>query len=338
MTAIRYAAAFLCTAVLLALSACAPESSERSLFAMDTYMTFTAYGKNSEKALNDVCADIDRLEKLFSVTDSESEIGRINSSNGEPVTVSDETAKLIARSADIGRQTDGAFDITLYAVSKEWGFTMETDSLHVPDDETIKRLLKSSGSDKLSVFENTVTVTGGAQTDLGGIAKGYAAGRAAEILEQNGVESAILSLGGNIRAVGSKPDGSPWIVGIKDPENTSQLAASVSATDRAVVTSGGYERFFEANGKVYCHIIDPKTGYPVQSDILSATVIGCDDALCDALSTAFVVMGQKKSAEYLNTHTDTDAVLITADHTIYVTKGISEAFSLIEKKYHSEQL
>lgn len=326
----KHALAFLCAGACLIMSACTPECSESSLFAMDTYMTFKAYGENSTEALSQVTAEIQRLEKLFSVTDPNSDIGRINSSLG-PSDVSSETAALIARSLEINKETNGAFDITLYPVSKEWGFT--TGSYHVPDSETINELMKQTGSDKVTVSENIVTVSDGAQADLGGIAKGYAGQKAAEILKENGVTSALLSLGGNIQAIGSKPDGTAWSVGIKDPENTSQLAAAVSVCDKAVVTSGTYERFFEENGTAYCHIIDTKTGCPVQSDLLSATVIGYDGTLCDALSTAFIVMGQQKAEEYLNIHTDIDAVLITTDHRIFVTNGIFGDFSLIENSY-----
>ena len=311
-------------AVLMLLCGCAPSRenvSEKELFAMDTYMKFTAYGDNSEAALSDICNKIEELEKLFSVTDESSDISRINTAQGNIVNVSSDTENIISRSVEISRLTEGNADITVYPLVRAWGFT--TGEYAVPTEEVIKGLLDNTGYENITLSENTVTVPENFQLDLGSIAKGYAGEICAEMLRSEGVSSAILNLGGNIQTVGEKPDGSPWKVAVTDPFSQSDFICTVEVRDKAVVTSGNYQRYFIAdNGKKYCHIIDPKTGYPADNGLASVTVIGDSGTYCDGLSTALFVMGKDKSAEFWKERRDFDMIIIEANGNVLVTENI----------------
>lgn len=324
----------LCIFSLFALCSCSgtksvdkPQESELELFAMDTYMSLKAYGENGEAALSKASDKIKELEALFSVTNEKSEVFRLNDSEGKKINVSPDTAFLIECSLEMNRETNGAFDITLYPITKEWGFT--TGNYSVPSQARIDELLKSTGCEKIDFDKagRSVSLKGGANIDLGGIAKGYAGSCCADIMRAQGVESAILNMGGNVQTIGSKPDGSGWRVGIQDPNDSSKLIGTVEVCDKAVITSGGYERYFEDDGgNRYHHILDPDTGYPAITDIISVTVIGSDGTTCDALSTSLFVMGTESSIELLKNKSDYDAVIVSDKNEIFITKGISESF------------
>ena len=176
--------------------------------------------------------------------------------------------------------------------------------------------------------EDTITLGENQEIDLGGIAKGYTGQKLTEIFRQYGVDSALVSLGGNVQAIGSKPDGSSWKVGIRDPEGSQQDYVGVLAVqDEAVVTSGGYERYFEENNEKYIHIIDTRTGYPAKSDLLSVTIVAEDGTLADGLSTALYVMGYQKALEFWMEHQENfDVIFITDTHEIYVSPDLEEKF------------
>jgi len=306
---------------LLLLCGCSESTQKKSFFAMDTYITVSTSGKNAADSLDKVCSQLTELEKLFSVTDESSDISRINLSEGKSVEVSPETAELIGISKDIYRISGGKTDITVYPLVKEWGFT--TGENKIPDNETIERLLKFTDCSEITVDGNTVSVPDGFMLDFGSVAKGYAGKKSAELLKSEGIESAILDLGGNIQTVGSKPDGSPWKVAVADPNSPAETLCIVSVRDKAVVTSGNYQRYFIGDdGKNYCHIIDPETGFPADSGLASATVIGEDGAYCDGLSTALFVMGEEKAAEFIKQNKDYEAILVTEDGRIIISGGI----------------
>ena len=326
--------ALLCAASVIILCSCTDRNTENEtdLFAMYTYMTLKAYGENSKSALEKASAKIRELEELLSVTDENSEIFGLNSADGKRTEISDDTSFLIKRSLEINKSTNAAFDITLYPVSREWGFT--TGDYKVPAQTRLDELLKSVGSENiiLDTNDNSVSLLNGANIDLGGIAKGYAGKCAAEILKNEGIKSAILNMGGNVQTIGAKPDGSSWIVGIQDPTDSHELVGTVEVIDKAVVTSGGYERYFEDEaGNTYWHILDPKTGRPAKTDILSVTVIGIDGTTCDALSTSLFVMGIDSACGYLRSNREYDAVMVSDDKTLYITQGITESFSVSDK-------
>lgn len=310
---------------------------EKNLFAMDTYMTFKAYGANSEKALDDAVNTVSELEKLLSVTDKNSDVYKINSNSGSSVTVSDTVVKLISDSISFSGQTNGAFDISIYPVTKEWGFT--TGDYKVPAQETLDKLLKNVGYGKIETDtkKSAITLPKGMEIDLGGIAKGYAGQQAANLLKDSGVKSAIINMGGNVQTVGSKYDGSDWKVAIRDPIDESKYIGYVTVSDKAVITSGGYERYFEDdNGNVWWHILNPKTAYPADSGIISVTVIGDDGMMCDALSTSLFVMGIDKSSDYWRKYKNFEAVFVTDKNEIYITSGLKDNFVSMDNHSDTE--
>ncbi len=302
------------------------DANNREIFAMDTYMTLTAYGERSSQALDAAEDEIRRLDKLLSTGDENSEVSRINSSGGG--TVSEDTAALLGYSKRIFEETEGSFDITVYPLMKLWGFTEEKQS--VPDEEKIKSALADTGFDKLDYSGGRLTLGKGQGIDFGGIAKGYTSGRVMKIFEEYGIGSGIISLGGNVQCCGKKQDGSLWRCGITDPDNpgdSSMLAGIVSVSDKAVITSGGYERFFTENGKTYHHIMDPATGYPSDSDLVSVTIVSSDATLADGLSTACFVMGMENACAYWRAHSgEFDMVLIDRDKKLYITSGLEGSF------------
>lgn len=312
------------TAVVLS-SGCSLESKyDCEFFAMDTVMTINAYGSKSESAVKAAQNEINRLDKLLSVQKENSEIFKLNQS--KQMTVSEDTLTLITRSKEIYTLTDGAFDISCEPLTREWGFYSELEN-KVPSQKAIETALEGVGAEHIKIKDSTVTLDDNTSLDLGGIAKGYASHKAAEILKDNGVTSALMSLGGNVRAIGSKPDGESWSVAVTDPDDNSKSIGTLKISDKAVVTSGGYQRYFEENGQTYHHIIDTKTGYPADSGLKSATIVSDDDALADALSTALFVMGLEKSRKFYSENSSLfGAVFITDKGEIYVTDNLKDSF------------
>lgn len=283
---------------------------EQTVIAMDTVMTVKAYGENAEAGINLAIQEIMRLEKLLSTTMEESEIYKINHADGEPVKISEETARLIKEAIEISRLTDGALDITVYPIVLSWGFT--GSEFRVPGDGEIKESLRLVDYKGIRIDGDSVTLNKGQMIDLGAIAKGYAADRVRDKLKEAGVDSALINLGGNILTMGDKPGNDSWSVGIKDPFSQDKLAGSVEIGEKAVVTSGNYERFFEQDGKRYWHIIDPKTGYPADNGVASVTIIADSSVYADALSTALFVMGPEEALRAYNNLGNFEYILITS--------------------------
>ena len=249
---------------------------------MDTFVKFTAYGDNAKIALELAEQRFYELESLWSVTDKNSDIYAINHANGNTTIVSTTTADLISYALQLSQETK-TLEPTIYPILTAWGFT--TGENRVPSKEEIQELLQNVGREKVTVDGNSVRLEPGARLDLGAIGKGAAGDEAVRILKENGVDSALLDIGGNIQLIGNK-NGKDWRLGIKNPfgEGT---AGVLEISDAAVVTSGNYERFFtDENGTVYGHIIDPSTGYPADSGLASATIIASEGKYADALSTA----------------------------------------------------
>ena len=319
--------------LLTALSGCGrtdleAQEAENSFFAMNTYMTFTAYGEGAEDALVDARVRVEEVEALWSVTDEGSEIYRANHSGGEPVNVSEETAELVSFALEMAEKTDGALEPTIYPVLRAWGFT--TDTKQVPSQEEIDALLEDVGHEKITLDGTLLTVPEGMELDLGAVGKGYAGDLAAEAVRARGIECAILSLGGNIQAVGSRPDGTDWRVGLRSPWEDGTLGV-LRVSDQAVVTSGGYENYFEdEDGNVYWHILDPETGYQAKSGLLSVTIICPQGRMGDALSTALFVMGPQKAEEYWRENGDFEMILVTEEGEILITEGVADRFTLSE--------
>lgn len=304
------------------------EEATAQVFAMDTYFELTAYGEDAQDALDEISEEIESLDSRLSVTDEESEVYALNHAEGETLEVSGITASLIEFTQTLNEQTGGALDITVYPLMLAWGFT--TQEYEVPSDAEIEELLAYVDESLIEVDGTSVTVPAEMQLDLGSVVKGYACELAEEILAEYGVEHALLNFGGStIGLVGDKTDGSSWRVAVQDPEDDSAYAGILTVEDVTVDTSGGYERYFtDDEGNVYWHILDPDTGRPADSGLISATII-CEDSLMgDALSTACFVMGLEDSIEYWRTYGDFDFVFITEDHEVYVSEGIEDSFEL----------
>lgn len=320
--------AILLSLILLAGCAPAPSGNPNSitLFAMDTVMELTLYGPDAEAAGEQAADRIRELEGLLSVTDEGSDVFRINHSGGEPVTVSEDTAHVLNAALRLGEETGGALDISIYPVVKAWGFT--TDSYQIPDRETLDELLEQVDYTAIGFDpkHRTVTLPAGMELDLGSIAKGYTGDQVVALFREAGVTSAILSLGGNVQTLGAKPDGSPWRVAVKDPGG-SGYAGVLEVVGQAVVTSGGYERYFEADGKVYWHILDPATGSPARTGVQSVTVVGASGMVCDALSTALFLLGPEQAEDFWRAHDDFDYLLLTEDGEIILTQGLEDSFT-----------
>lgn len=301
--------------------------AEREVFAMDTYMTVKAYGDGATSAVEAAEQEILRLDALLSVGEEDSEIRRVN--DGETVTLSEDTVALVEQALTLTEETDAAFDITIYPLMKAWGFP--SGDYQVLDQQQRSQLLAQVGSEHVHYDREagTLCLDEGTEIDLGGIAKGYLGDRLAEIMREYGVPSAMISLGSStIRLVGEKEDGSAWNIALRDPEDSSAYLGVLSVRDCVIDTSGGYERYFEQDGKTYWHILDPKTGAPADSGLLSVTVVGEDGAEGDGLSTALFVMGRKKALAYWRLHADTfDVVLAEDTGEIFVTEGLEDAFA-----------
>ena len=311
--------------ILLTLFAC--EKKEEVYFeSMNTFMKVQAYGKNAEQANEAAQKYIGELEKLISVTKPESDIYKLNHSETFPVEINDQTLALIKFALDISEKSDGAFNPCLYPVSSAWGFTKK--QYRVPPEDEIKTKLALCDWKKVKIQGSNVYMENGMQFDLGGIGKGFAGDEAAKKMKEFGIKSALLDLGGNIQLIGKKPDGSKWTVGIKNPIDKDVLG-TLKAANVGVITSAGYERFFEApDGHKYIHIFDGTTGRPVENDLLSTTAIAESGTYCDALSTTLYVLGKDKAIDFWKKYKDFDFILVTDKKEIYVSKGIYKNFTL----------
>lgn len=295
---------------------------ESEIYTMNTIVKLSFYGGDGTALVN---KEMNRIEQLLSVTKSGSDISRINFSNGRQTEVNKDTVTVLRHAMEVFSDSHGCFDPSIYKMVRLWGFT--TDKYRVPRDEEIKSNLPFVDFSKVKVSDNSVSVPLGVQLDLGGIGKGYAGARCREVLLANGIKSAVLSIGGNVQTVGLKPDGSLWTVAVKDPDGGENLCR-VKIGECAVVTSGGYERYFDFEGKRYHHIIDPKTGRPAQSEFKSVTVICADGTRADALSTAFYIGGKKLLCEYLRQHVGVNVILYTSDNELIVTREIGSSIEV----------
>ena len=336
----RLMAMLMAAAAAAALSGCgtliSPDEAEESVqvFAMDTVMICSTYGENSSDAAFASEDEIYRLEALLSRTREDSAVSRINS--GDAGAADEEVRALIEKAMEYSQATGGAFDITLAPVSSAWGFT--EDAYRVPSQAELDELLAHVGMEHVHLTADGVELDAGTQIDLGAIAKGYASDVVADLYEKWDIPRGLARLGGNIYAKGTRPDGGLWRVGVQDPanpEDSNALVGVLELSDAFAVTSGGYQRYFEDNGKTYHHIIDPATGYPAESGLTSVTVVS-DRAsgggtMCDAFSTALFVMGEEKALDFWRTGGyDFDLVLVTQDGRVLVTEGIADAFTLDE--------
>lgn len=307
------------------------------IFAMDTVMDLTVYG-NSESdrtaALDAAEAEINRLDALLSRHDGNSAISAVNESSGAPVAVNDEVLALLKTAVGYSVITDGTFSITVAPIMDAWDFT--GDHPRVPSRAELDALLPHVGDGRIVFGDGTVTLEDGMSVDLGGIAKGYASDCLAAVFEERGVDSAMVSLGGNVYVRGTKPDGSRWRVAVEDPHDPGNYLGVLSLADQFAITSGGYQRYFEQDGVTYYHIIDPKTGDVARSGLSAVTVVCESGTMGDALSTALFVMGYDGAVDFWKTSgLDFDMILSDEEGRVYLTEGLKDLFdsSLAEHEY-----
>ena len=299
----------------------ANESESTELYAMDTVMSLTAYGSHAREALDSASAEIQRLDKLFSISSETGDIYRVNR-DGEG-DLSEDTRSLLASALEYGKDTNGIFDCTIEPVMEAWGFT--TKNYRIPSDSELAELLSHVDASTVTLSGNHVTLPEDVKLDLGGIAKGFTSARVMEVFKNSGVTSGIISLGGNVQTLGTKPDEKLWRVGIQDPNDLNAMFAVVEVSDEAVITSGAYQRYFEENGVHYHHIIDPRTGYPAESGLTSVTIISPDGTLADALSTSLFIMGPDDASAFWQNHRDKfEAIMMTENGEVLVTSGLAD--------------
>lgn len=316
--------------ICILLSSCgekkeAMQEYTEDVFAMDTYMSLSAYGANAQKAVKDSVEEIERLDNLWSVSSKNGEVATINQ-NGQGV-ISADTKEVLEIAQDIYDSTKGAFDLTIYPLMKLWGFT--SGNYYVPTNKELKEGLSFVNQSRLKITGDFLTLGEGQQVDLGAIAKGFTSQRIMEIWRKAGIESGMVSLGGNVQTLGRKKDGSSWRIGIRNPiDREGNMIGTLACENKAVITSGGYERYFEQDGKSYHHILDTKTGKPAESGLLSVSIVSEKGTLADALSTSFFVMGKEKAVRYWKEHRgEFDMIFMDQEQKIYITEGLKDTFT-----------
>ena len=313
---------FLTGALLIATTGChKPEQTySATQLLLDTAVQITLQSGGSEAILNECFARCRKYEALFSTTLEGSDIARINAAGGQPVTVDDETAALLRLACEYSAQSNGVFDLTVYPAKRLWDFKAETP--HLPDAAALAAAVKNIDYTHISVNGNTVTASGGAQVDLGGIAKGYIADRLREYLEEQKVGCAIINLGGNVCCVGEKAEG--FRIGVKRPYTADDVLEIIRIDSGAVVTSGCYERYFTLDGKEYHHILDTSTGYPVENDLAGVTILCENAAMADYLSTTVYALGYEQGLAFLKDK-PAEAVFVFRDDSVRLSDGLTYA-------------
>ena len=315
----------LCLLAFCVAAACA--SAERvsgTGFYFDTVVTITLYDA-PDGMMEELLAECERFEEMLSKTIPGSDVDRINHAEGQPVQVSAETYEILKRAREISALTGGDFSVTIAPLTELWDFTGGTERM--PTAEELEANLPLVDDSRLALeADNTVTLPAGMKIDLGGIAKGYIADSLAQRCREAGVP-ALLNFGGNVYAVGVKPDGSDWRVGIRDPQhpNDGSVLRIILVKDRTVVTSGTYERYFEKDGVRYHHILDPRTGISAMSDLTSVTIVGESSMDADAMATACIVRGLPGSIQLLDEQ-GIAAVLVDVDNQQYETAAYAALY------------
>ena len=316
-------AALLLTVCLLCGGAGAETAKETRIgFYLDTVITLTAYTDQPE-LLDAGLEKCGEYERMLSRTIEGSDVWNINHAEGKTVTVSDETAEILRTAAAVSELSGGAFDITIAPVSTLWNFT--SGEQKIPDAGAIAEAAELVDYRQIRIEGNEVTLPAGMMIDLGGIAKGYIADAVKQQLEEAGIEHAILSFGGNVVAIGLKPDGSPWRVGIQDIDKPTGSSMLVSLNyGGSTVTSGIYERGFTVDGVTYHHILDSETGWPVQNELASVTIFSESSMMGDALSTTAFALGTEAGSRLIERIDGVEALFIARDRTVLGTSGIAQ--------------
>lgn len=276
-----------------------PQMVSKSGFYFDTVINIEIESDRGEALLDECFSLCDHIEKTFSRTLETSELYQLNHRTSNQVEVSEELADLISLGLEYGELTEGAFDITIAPISDLWDF--KSDNPALPSQESIDEALRAVDYTKVHVAGNTITFDNEyTQIDLGAVAKGYAADSLKEYLTSEGISTGIINLGGNVLTIGEKDDGGSWNVGIQKPfSERNEIITQIAVQDKSVVSSGVYERYFKQDEQLYHHILDPKTGYPVQTDLWQTTIVSDLSVQGDLLSTSCMLLGYDKAKKLL---------------------------------------
>lgn len=317
----------------------AAEKYQKQVYAMDTVMILTAYHSDEEQARLALEAAAARLLELEADLDPENEGGSlwaVNRNAGQWTAVSEDCLAVALTAQTVTERSGGSLQPRLYELVQAWGFI--SGEYRVPTEAERQQQLARTEENELVIDEEggALLLTGGAVA-FGAVAKGYAAEQALEAMAEYGVQQAIVSLGGNVQTLGEeKPDGSKWQVAVTDPADTGSYLALLDVGQTAVVTSGGYQRYFVEDGVTYIHILDPDTGLPADSGLTSLTVVCPDGAMADALSTALFVLGEEGALAYRKQYGGFELVLVTEDGRVVVTAGLADAVKETGTEYRFE--
>lgn len=303
----------------------------KTYFYLGTIIDITIFESEDEQILRDVSDLILKYDNLLSRTISSSEIAILNESKG-PLQVSEETYHLIQKSMAYSRITDGYFDISINPIVELWGIGSE--KAQVPNDEDISIALVAVDYNNIILSDKqTVQLINNTSIDLGGIAKGFIADEIATLLNENSISKALINIGGNVMALGTSTDDQPWKIGIRHPfKDRSDVLLKIELENKSVVTSGIYERFLEVDKKVYHHIFDPFTGYPMENELMSLTVISEKSIDGDALSTGLFNLGLDKAFEKANT-LGIEIIVVTKNNEIYITRSLNDMVTVFDETY-----
>ena len=303
-------------------------------FFFDTVITITLYQPEEESLIEEAFSLCQAYEQLWNKNIEGSDIDCINHSEKKPVKVDDETILLLQKAIYYSELTEGSFDITIQTVGQFWDFT-SSEEKKLPQQSVLEDALTHVGYTHILLDGNMVTLTDAqTQLDFGALAKGYIADKLKEFFVSHGVKSGIIDLGGNLIVIGKKAEQSPYILGIQYPFHVKgEPIARITLQDTSLVTSGVYERCFTYQNKNYHHILDVKTGYPVDNNLLSATIITPSSLDGDALSTSCITLGLKKATELIESIDEAEAVFIDKEETIHITSGLTIKNGNISIKY-----
>lgn len=320
-------AAFSAFLLCISLTGCqsSMEPVTKTGYYFNTIITLTGYGKNAETVLEAGIALCEKYESMLSRTKENSDIWKLNHAHGQPVEVSQETAYLLAQAVDYAEMTEGLIDPTVTPLSELWNFIGDPPG-PVPEQAQIDAFLPHIDYKTVHIDDTTVWLEDPeARVDLGFLAKGYIADQLKALFLEQDLTHALINLGGNVLAVGEKPDGTAYRTGVQKPFGTrGETVQIVNLKDQSLVSSGSYERYFEEDGVLYHHILDPFTGYPVDTDLEGVTILSDSSLEGDALSTTCFLLGYQKGAELIEALPGIEALFITKNGSVYKTGGFPD--------------
>ena len=337
---IKKSLVFLAITIGLTLSGCGEEKKKeiepisRTELFMGTSIKITLYDHDEEKTLEKAFERIKEIEDRVSINKDGTELGELNKNAGiKPIKLSEDSIEIIEKGLQYSELSKGSYDISIGPLVKLWSIGLP--EAKVPSEEEIKNILKNIDYSKIEINENEVFLEEkGMILDLGSIAKGYAADEVVELLEGEGVEKAVIDLGGNIYVMGEKAEGQKWKIGVQNPfAQRGSAIGSVLLEDKSIVTTGVYERYIDEGGVKYHHVLDPKTGYPYETEIAGVTIIADESIDADSLSTLVFTKGIEEGIQFIEEIENVDAIFITNDREIYKTTGVKDAFELLNEDF-----